>query len=135
MRDKVIIDTNLWISFLISRDYSKLDTLLLSGKCILIFNEELLEEFLTVSQRPKFRKFFSVKEINLLLTSLEEYMLFINNNSVVNICRDEKDNFLLALAVDAKADYLLTGDKDLLELNKIRKTRIITISSYLALKK
>ena len=135
MRDKIIIDTNLWISFLISGDYSKLDRLLLGGKCILLFNEELLEELLIVSQCPKFRKFFSVKDINLLLSALEDYMLFVNGNSVVNICRDEKDNFLLALAIDSKADYLLTGDKDLLELIKIRKTRIITISSYLALKK
>lgn len=40
-------------------------------------------------------------------------------------CRDEKDNFLLALAIDSKADFLLTGDKDLLEIKKIGKTRII----------
>jgi predicted nucleic acid-binding protein len=42
-----------------------------------------------------------------------------------------KDNFLLALAKDGKAHYLLTGDKDLLDLEKFGKTRIVTISHFL----
>ncbi len=43
-------------------------------------------------------------------------------------CRDIKDNFLLNLAIDSNADYLVTGDSDLLELKSIRDTRIVTIS-------
>ena len=42
-------------------------------------------------------------------------------------CRDFKDNFLLDLAIDSKADYLVTGDKDLLEIKLIGKTKILTI--------
>ncbi|MFN8431438.1 MAG: putative toxin-antitoxin system toxin component, PIN family [Spirosomataceae bacterium] len=44
-----------------------------------------------------------------------------------------KDNFLLSLAVDSMADYLITGDKDLLELVNINKTKILTMSQFLAL--
>ena len=54
----------------------------------------------------------------------------INIISNVKVCRDPKDNFLLALANDGKADYLLTGDKDLLELKKFGKTKIITITGF-----
>jgi predicted nucleic acid-binding protein len=41
--------------------------------------------------------------------------------------RDPKDNFLLSLSVDSGADYLATGDKDLLENRKVGKTRIISL--------
>lgn len=44
-KHRVLIDTNLWVSFLISSNYSKLDTLLTQNEIVLIFNEELIEEF------------------------------------------------------------------------------------------
>lgn len=52
--------------------------------------------------------------------------------STVNICRDPKDNFLLALAKDGKASHLITGDSDLLVLKKSGKTEILNISDYLS---
>lgn len=51
--------------------------------------------------------------------------------SKVNVCRDWKDNFLLALSKDAKADYLISGDKDLLDLRKFGKTKILTLTEFL----
>ncbi|MFY8184500.1 MAG: putative toxin-antitoxin system toxin component, PIN family [Bacteroidia bacterium] len=50
---------------------------------------------------------------------------------MVTICRDEKDNFLLSLCADGRADFLITGDDDLLSIKKIKKTRIIKIADYL----
>jgi putative PIN family toxin of toxin-antitoxin system len=52
--------------------------------------------------------------------------------SGVNDCRDFKDNFLLNLAIDGKAKYLISGDKDLLVLGQIKKTKIITMSDFIA---
>jgi predicted nucleic acid-binding protein len=49
----------------------------------------------------------------------------------VDVCRDPKDNFLLALAVDSGADFLLTGDKDLLVLKIYNNTIITTIGDFL----
>ena len=51
--------------------------------------------------------------------------------SKVNVCRDTKDEFLLALSKDGKADYLVTGDKDLLSLYRYRKTDIVTFSQFI----
>lgn len=109
---KVIIDTNLWISFLISKNYSQLDEIIFSRKCILIFSEELLDEFLTVIKRPKFRKFFSQADTENLIETIQEYAEFVDVKSNVNICRDIKDNFLLSLSKDSKAVFLITGDND-----------------------
>jgi len=131
MANRVILDTNLWLSFLITRDYSKLDKILFSRKSKLVFSQELLDEFLEVVQRPKFRRFFSTVEIEQLLETIDEYADFVSVQSEVNLCRDLKDNFLLSLCVDGKVDYLLTGDKDLLDLKSVGKTQIITISEFI----
>jgi len=128
---RVILDTNLWISFLISKNYSKLDQILFSGTCVLLFSNELLSEFLEVAHRPKFRRFFSITEIDELLKIVEEYGVLIEVNSSTDVCRDTKDNFLLALADDGQADILITGDDDLLVLSKHNKTKIQTISAFL----
>jgi uncharacterized protein len=48
--DRLVVDTNLWISYLIKKDYKKLDDKIRRGKVKLIFSIELLDEFLTVGQ-------------------------------------------------------------------------------------
>ena len=128
---RIILDTNLWISFLITRDHTKLDELLFNRKSVLIFSSELLEEFIEVANRPKFRRFFSQEDIEELVESIDEYADFVQVNTEITLCRDPKDNFLLSLSVDGNADYLLTGDKDLLDMKKFRQTIITTISAFL----
>ena len=65
-----------------------------------------------------------------MLLAFEPFIDLINVQSIVTICRDPKDNFLLALAKDSKADYLLTGDNDLLDIKKLDKTKTITINNF-----
>ncbi|WP_231490425.1 putative toxin-antitoxin system toxin component, PIN family [Pedobacter sp. Leaf170] len=130
-KSRIIIDTNLWISFLISKDFSKLDEIIFSEKATILFSEELLSEFLEVIRRPKLRRYFQQDDLENLLETLDEYAEYVNVSSDVHFCRDEKDNFLLSLAVDGNADFLLTGDADLLVLDKIGKTKITTISAFM----
>ena len=66
-----------------------------------------------------------------LLAAIHEVATFIDVKTKVNICRDPKDNFLLALALDSNADFLITGDSDLLEIEQIGKTRITTLTNSL----
>ncbi len=129
--NKIIIDTNLWISFLITKDYTKLDELIYSKKCVLIFSQELLDEFLDVANRPKFRRFFALNDITELLETINEYAEFVHVKSNVKICRDPKDNFLLSLAKDGQVNFLITGDEDLLSISKFEKTKIISIAEFL----
>ncbi|MEX0813749.1 MAG: putative toxin-antitoxin system toxin component, PIN family [Chitinophagales bacterium] len=128
---KIILDTNLWISFLISNKFNQLDKLIEKNKVRLIFSEELLEEFTEVVSRPKFKKYFSSKDIEKLLDSFNQYGELVNIKSNLQVCRDKKDNFLLNLSVDSKADYLITGDKDLLVLKEIKKTKILTFTDFI----
>lgn len=94
---RIIIDTNLWISFLITKNFTKLDEIIFSKKCVLVFSKELLEEFLTVAKRPKFRRFFSSSDIEEILETIQEYAEFIEVTSKTEVCKDPKDNFLLSL--------------------------------------
>ena len=124
---KVIFDTNLWISFLITHDYSFFDKYIEKGKVKLVFSEELIQEFLTIATRPKFQKFFTDDDIQNIIQTFDFYGILIKVTSDVKICRDFKDNFLLNLAIDSNADYLVTGDEDLLEIKNIQETKILTI--------
>lgn len=128
---RIIVDTNLWISFLIAKNFTKLDDLIFSGKVKLIFSQDLIDEFLDVVRRPKIGKYISPTLLEELLEVIEKYADFIVVKSNVEVCRDPKDNFLLVLAVDGQAHFLLTGDKDLLELKKFANTKIITLSDFL----
>jgi len=64
----------------------------------------------------------------MLFKLLGHFCLMVPVVSEVSICRDPKDNFLLALAIDSKADFLVTGDQDLLSLKNIENTGIITLN-------
>jgi len=92
-KDRIIIDTNLWISFLLTKQFSFLDDLLEKGQIRLLFSQELLSEFLEVIDRPKFKKFFHEKDLKILMEFIEQYAEFIDVISNAIACRDEKDNF------------------------------------------
>jgi putative PIN family toxin of toxin-antitoxin system len=130
--DRVIIDTNLWISFLITKDLKTLDTRIKTGKIKIVFSLELIDEFLSITQRPKLKKYFSKSHVEQLIDLFEFYGEIVHVESQIKLCRDPKDDFLLSLAIDSKADYLITGDNDLLVQRTIGKTKIITMADYLA---
>ena len=108
-----------------------LDELIVSGKIRLIFSEALIEEFISVATRPKFKKFFDNTAIHDLLDIFDDYGKLIKVETEINKCRDPKDNFLLSLAVESKADYLVTGDMDLLVLKEIGGTKILTWNDFI----
>ncbi len=128
---RVIIDTNLWISFLISNQYNQLDLLISSKNCTLIFSQALLDEFIEVARRPKLEKYFALSDLETLIKTINDFAVFINVTSKVEFLKDAKDDFLLSLSVDGNADYLITGDKELLEVVNYNETKIISITQFL----
>jgi putative PIN family toxin of toxin-antitoxin system len=128
---KVIIDTNLWISFLIGKQLVNLKELMVNQTIQVVFCEQLLEEISLVTQRPKLQKYFSATKVRELIESLKIIGLCIEITSEVSICRDAKDNYLLALAKDSQANFLITGDGDLLTLTSFEGTQILNYQDFL----
>ena len=130
-RIKVIFDTNIWISYLIGRQLGKLTELLSARKIELVLSEQLLTELTEVTSRKKFRRYFGKKEVNELLELMGILGTKYDVREYPDICRDVKDNFLLGLIRVSQANFLVTGDQDLLELNPFEETEIIEAKQLL----
>ncbi len=127
---RVVIDTNIWIAFLIGKTLSGLSKAIITDRIKVLFSQELFEEFIEVLQRPKFKKYFSQNDITELISLIHLNTEFIEIRERFKDCRDPKDNFLLDLCVSGKADYLLTGDAELLVLTPFHGVKIINYSEF-----
>ncbi|MEQ9288141.1 MAG: putative toxin-antitoxin system toxin component, PIN family [Cyclobacteriaceae bacterium] len=127
---RVVVDTNLWISYLLSDNFRQLDDLVRNNRIVILLDDILMGEIIEVASRAKFKKYFSKDDIFKLLCFLNEHAEFVNVKSTVDLCRDKKDNFLLALAKDGKSDFLITGDEDLLVLKFVEGTKIISWNEF-----
>lgn len=128
---KLVIDTNLWISFIISNKLNQLEPFLYTHEARILFSSELIQELESTIAKPKLQKFFLGNSLDEMLNVFDPFIDFIKIESKVKMCRDPKDDFLLALAKDGKANYLLTGDKDLLEIGKFDLTIILKVAEFL----
>jgi len=127
---KVIFDTNVWISFLIGKHLSKIKQYISDGTITIIITEQLLTEIKIVTARKKLKKYFPQKSVNELTELLETIAENIEIKPTHFINRDPKDNFLLDLIDFSKADYLITGDKDLLEHNPFLTAKILSPKEF-----
>jgi uncharacterized protein len=127
---KVIFDTNVWISFLIGKKLANIKNYLKNSSITIIVTDELLGEIVDVTNREKLQKYFSKTDVTELINLLTTHAENIAIISTHFINRDPKDNFLLDLIDASQADYLITGDKDLLELNPFKTAKIITPSDF-----
>ena len=123
---KVIFDTNVWISFLIGKRLRKLKRHIVDGSIVIITTEQLLTEIQMVTKREKLKKYFPQDSVNELLELLDVIAERVEVKPTHFINRDPKDNFLLDLIDSSKADYLVTGDKDLLMHNPFKTAKILT---------
>ena len=87
-----------------------------------------LEEILS---RKKFEKYFSVEERIKFVAKFFTDAEIIEISETISACRDRKDDKFLEVAVNGKADYLITGDRDLLVLHPFRNIQILTPADFL----
>ena len=122
---KIVIDTNIWISYLLGSLLQGLDNKIISKEIKIVASSEMLKELAAVLARPKFKEIISYKQIKELFSLIDGYAVIVSPKQKVDVCRDKKDNFLLEVALEAKAEYLVTGDNDLLVLNNFRDIKIV----------
>lgn len=132
---RVIVDVNVWISALLWQGIPRQILLLGKAKKITIFaNPALWEELVNTIKRRKFEKRFSFLGVtpNDVLESAKELLIMTPNlNIKCEELRDQKDLIILSAAVSAKANFLITGDEDLLVLNEYQGIYILTPQDFL----
>lgn len=133
-KQRVVVDTNLWISYLIKTESptGRVVDYLLQHHWVLISEDTLLELTGKISS-PRLRKYFSIAEGLQLVLLLEQVGEFIDIRTSVQDCRDPKDDKFLALALDGEADCIITGDDDLLVLNPYHGIPIMNAREYKAM--
>ncbi|WP_061250125.1 putative toxin-antitoxin system toxin component, PIN family [Leptospira alstonii] len=132
---RVLLDTNIYIS-----------AILFKGKPRLVFQDlidevftgyiskEILDELESTLSKPKFK--LDNNFIQIVLSEIRDITTLVKNKPIQDYLelRDRDDYHILESAFAAKVDYLITGDKDLLTLQKIKDFKIITPDEYLSLK-
>lgn len=132
---KVVVDVNVWISALLWRGIPRQILQKAQNNQITIFaSEDLFQELKTTLRRDKF-----VSKIKSLGLTVED--LLDASTEVLNFCptipidvpelRDSKDNHVLAAALSANAEVLITGDKDLLVLKNFAGIAIMKPTDFL----
>lgn len=127
---KVVLDTNMFLSGFLFHGMSKtVFELVVNNKLQMFVSESLVGEI-----TKKLAEFEASKQIQ------REVLRFINSKGIlirprvkVAICRDPEDNFVLELSETAQSDYLITRDRDLLELPgaKWKNSKIVKPEDFL----
>lgn len=132
---KVIIDINLWISFLIGHQTRLVRRMLTDLRFDVYVCSRLIEEIRDVASRDKIRKYVSESDLDDLLAIINAYCQFATIEAEVapTAIRDPKDLYLLALADTIGADYIVSGDADLTDLRQYNQTRIMKLADFKAM--
>jgi len=128
---KLVLDTNIYVSaFYWGGSSQKIIDRISEGMDILYISNSILNEVADVMARPKFK---STPEI------IDKYIKAIEKigkkvfpiGNVKGICRDSDDDDKIECGILSMADYIITGDEDLLILEKYQDLKIVTPKEYL----
>jgi len=131
---RVVIDMNVLVSSLLfGGQPGKLRSLWAAGRIVPLVSKETTAEFIRVLTYPKFRLTTAV--INMLIEDelLPHAEVVDITENADGVCRDLHDDKFLALAASGSANYLITGDQDLLVIQKYKNTDIVTVAEMLRL--
>ena len=127
-----VIDTNVILSALLSHKSVARVSLNRARKAgEILLSVDVIEELNDVLHRPAFDRYVDEEDrINFLMLLIKEGRM-IEISERVHECRDPKDDKFLELAINGEADYILSGDKDLLVLHPFREIPILSPREFI----
>ncbi|WP_153795775.1 putative toxin-antitoxin system toxin component, PIN family [Foetidibacter luteolus] len=130
---KIIIDTNVFVSSLIQKGYSNyiVSEIFLTDDIEICISDELFEEYYDVLNRKRFSKYpdFVSSALSLLIT-IEKKAVKYFPSIKLHIISDKDDNKLLELAETSCADFLVTGNTNDFTMQEYKGTKIVTPKQY-----
>ena len=131
---RFVADTNLIISRLLLPDSKTAVAFIKAQKGgDMLVSDSTLSELAQVLARPKFDKYLSPEDRKRFFTLIAPLCIKIDIVQTITACRDLKDNKFLELALNGSADFILSGDKDLLALHPFQGIPIYKPAEYLGL--
>jgi putative PIN family toxin of toxin-antitoxin system len=125
----VVLDCNIWISLIINGQVDFIANL--SDNGILIAScPALRDEILNVLKRPKIARFIPNVDVDKVMEFHDLVTTNYKTGKIVRVTNDIKDDYLFALSLKCKADYLVTGDKLLLDVIKYKHIHVISLFRF-----
>jgi putative PIN family toxin of toxin-antitoxin system len=131
---KLVIDTNILISAALSSQGAPARLV----RCVLahhklVFSQATFDELRTRLYRPKFDRYISLENRELLLHDMNAAAHWVDVGDTAVYCRDRDDDKFFETALKAKADYLVSGDDDVLQAPEIAGLRVVSAQQALEL--
>ena len=124
---KVVIDTNILISaFLFQGIPRRVLQACIDHHHVLCFSDLLMDEFVAVVNRPEFVSHLGYGEAVRMFQLIREKSVIAHEIPKISVCRDPKDDMVIATALATHARFVITGDKDLTSLKKYKDVRFLT---------
>lgn len=129
---RVVFDTNIFISaFVIPGSLAEKAILkIIEREDFLLISRDIIDEVLSVLSSKFGRDREALSHVALILSELAEW---VRPGRRVKIFKDEPDNRILECAIYGRADVLVTGDKEILQLKEYEGVKIISLKEYLEL--
>ena len=132
MNRRFVLDNNILVSALLVKNSAPFWVITkVEEMGVILYSEATLLELNQVLNRKKFVKYFTVEEKQEFIVKLIESAELVVITESIDVCRDPKDNKFLELAVSGDADFIVSGDQDLLVLNPFKNIEIITANDFL----
>jgi putative PIN family toxin of toxin-antitoxin system len=130
--DRIVVDTNVFVSAIMApRSIPRQAVDQASDNGVLLFSEATLAELEEVLRRPKFDRYVSREERVIFLGQLGVAAEFVPIVQLVSECRDAKDDKFLEVALNGRADVIITGDAHLLGMHPWREVAVLSSAQYL----
>lgn len=121
----IVFDTNVFISTFVFPGFSAKVHDFCAVNFKLFTSEWILDELTTKLELPKFRC-PAERRSAVIHTIRMRHKVVLATNELPVACRDADDNHILQLAEFVRADFIITGDADLLDMLKFGETEIVS---------
>lgn len=126
---RVVLDTNIFVSMTMGGYVGKINAGWRAGKFILLVSEDIVSEYVNVLQRPKLH--LKSRPITTILGRIYRKAKFVTpEEQVLAVQADPTDNKFLEAAIAGQAEYIVSGDKHLLDLKEFQSIPIITAHEF-----
>ena len=130
---EIVVDTNVFVSALLTPHGFPRSILLkiAHGEFRLVISAPLLLELITAFSKPKLQALVPKRKISDLVSLIHQSARIVKPSMTLHACRDLKDNAVLECALAGKVDAIISGDKDLLELNPFHGISVLSPRDFI----